>query len=332
MQLTTGESTAPLLQIEPDLGEFLLPDDRAALERLRVPVRSVFSTELEIDRLLFQSEAFALVVVEGVLAHEMAVSGQPGMTLLGAGDIVARSGAAGSTLVRTSRYSTAGALRFALLGDRVLAAAQRFPRLITGLQVRIGDQHQRLAAQLLICQLPRVEDRLLTMMWLLAERWGRVTPSGTSLPLRLTHETLGALVGARRPTVSLALKQLTAEGAMIHQPHGWLLVRAPDLAAPPGPMLAQPNIALEAAVSPWAVAEIANVDDRPHHLHETLQELRARHMIDVERVQDRLQRSRESRRRSRVLLARAARNRLRAARLHHDDDAGDLAVGPDGEG
>ena len=34
------------------------------------------------------------------------------------------------------------------------------------------------------------------MMWLLAESWGQVTSAGTTLPLTLTHDTLGGLVGA----------------------------------------------------------------------------------------------------------------------------------------
>ena len=28
------------------------------------------------------------------------------------------------------------------------------------------------------------------LLWYLAERWGRVTPDGVIVPLRLTHETL----------------------------------------------------------------------------------------------------------------------------------------------
>jgi CRP/FNR family transcriptional regulator, cyclic AMP receptor protein len=51
-----------------------------------------------------------------------------------------------------------------------------------------------------------------------------VTADGVVLRLRLTHELLGQLVGAKRPTVSLALKELEARGS-IHRPAegGWLL-------------------------------------------------------------------------------------------------------------
>ena len=59
----------------------------------------------------------------------------------------------------------------------------------------------------------------------IAERTGRVTAEGTIIPVRLTHEALGKLVGARRPTVSLAMKELAADGRLRRQPDGtWLLL------------------------------------------------------------------------------------------------------------
>ena len=59
-----------------------------------------------------------------------------------------------------------------------------------------------------------------------------MTPSGVVVPLSLTHELLGRLVGARRPTVSLALKALIDRGALVRrQDRSWLLLEpAPDLA------------------------------------------------------------------------------------------------------
>jgi CRP/FNR family cyclic AMP-dependent transcriptional regulator len=62
------------------------------------------------------------------------------------------------------------------------------------------------------------------MMWYLADRWGKVTPDGVHLPLRLTHQTLGRLVGAQRPSVTTALKQLAAEGRLTREGDGtWML-------------------------------------------------------------------------------------------------------------
>jgi CRP-like cAMP-binding protein len=62
------------------------------------------------------------------------------------------------------------------------------------------------------------------MLQHIAERAGRVTSDGTLIPIRLTHEALGKLVGARRPTVSLAMKELDAAGRVRRLADGtWLL-------------------------------------------------------------------------------------------------------------
>ena len=109
----------------------------------------------------------------------------------------------------------------------------------------------RLTGQLVICQLPRVDQRVLAIMWLLAESWGQVTPGGVRLPLALTHETLGAMVGARRPTVTLALRKLSQQGAIIHQESGWLLLEPPPEPVPGAPQGAPAGDA-GVSMSRWA--------------------------------------------------------------------------------
>ena len=71
---------------------------------------------------------------------------------------------------------------------------------------------RRQALHRAVSQLPRVDERLLAMLWLLAERWGRVGPDGVVVELALTHELLGRLIGARRPTVTMAVGQLIEAG------------------------------------------------------------------------------------------------------------------------
>jgi hypothetical protein len=67
----------------------------------------------------------------------------------------------------------------------------------------------------------------MAIMWLLAEKWGYVTRAGTVLPLALTHATLGYLIGARRPTVTLALGELAERGRLVKQDDGWLIIEPP---------------------------------------------------------------------------------------------------------
>jgi hypothetical protein len=83
-----------------------------------------------------------------------------------------------------------------------------------------------------ISQLTRVDRRLLTLFWHLAERWGRVGTDGVVVPLALTHRTLRQLVGARRPTVSSALRELREHDELVRGRDGsWLLRGAPPALA-----------------------------------------------------------------------------------------------------
>jgi DNA-binding IclR family transcriptional regulator len=70
---------------------------------------------------------------------------------------------------------------------------------------------------------------LLVLLWHLADRFGKVTPEGTHVPLPLSHSDLAELVGAARPSVSVALKQLAEDGLVWrHSSDGsWMLSREP---------------------------------------------------------------------------------------------------------
>lgn len=59
---------------------------------------------------------------------------------------------------------------------------------------------------------PSVERRVLRKLRQLALRWGRVTPDGIRLDLRLTHQELANMVGAVRETVTLAMGRLQEQG------------------------------------------------------------------------------------------------------------------------
>jgi DNA-binding transcriptional ArsR family regulator len=51
-----------------------------------------------------------------------------------------------------------------------------------------------------------------------------VSGDSVAIPLRLTHQELGRYVGARRPTISLALKELQDTGKVARRDDGnWLL-------------------------------------------------------------------------------------------------------------
>ena len=95
---------------------------------------------------------------------------------------------------------------------------------------------------------------MLALLWHLAERFGRVAPDGVVLGLRLTHRMIGELVGAQRPTVSLALTSLLEDGLVARRDDGTLVLDAASRgtfapAGVPAP-LAPPAPAPAPAVAP----------------------------------------------------------------------------------
>lgn len=91
------------------------------------------------------------------------------------------------------------------------------------LSAQIADRELAVA----IALEPRVERRLLLKLRQLAERWGRVTPDGIRLDLRLTHQELANMVGAVRESVTIALGRLASAGE-IEVRNRTLLIRMPD--------------------------------------------------------------------------------------------------------
>lgn len=266
-----------LLTAAPDLADFLSAEERLQAQQIALPnVR--LSGPVNLSQLLDKTNAFAALVVDGMLLRQLLVGEQPSLRIFGPGELVATGATPSSMLLAPSECRAVEPTHLALLGNEFLAGARRWPNLVAGLQARMADGAERLAVQMAICQQPRVQDRIMAMLWLLAESWGRVTSAGTALPLSLTHETLGALVGARRPTVTLALRELGDRGALVHQDRSWLLLEPPPMPPASGSRLDAPEILAEAA-SPWSdrsPAQRPEVKARAT-LRETLAQLREDH-------------------------------------------------------
>jgi CRP/FNR family transcriptional regulator, cyclic AMP receptor protein len=111
-----------------------------------------------------------------------------------------------------------------VLDGRFVQLARRWPALMTGLAHRLFEAQQEQHTRAAICAMPRVEERILALLCHLAGRWGHVTTDGVTLALPVTHELLGALIGSRRPTVSLALQVLDSQHLLTRRDDGtWLL-------------------------------------------------------------------------------------------------------------
>lgn len=193
---------------------------------------------------------FGAVVISGLIAREVFVGGQPALRLLGPGDLLADMPLEAGLVEASESWSASLPTRLGLLDDHFLHAVRHWPRLMTAIYERAAERHDATLLQLAISQHPRVEDRLAGLFAILAERWGRVTPHGVVLALALTHEALARLVGARRPTVTLALGVLAEDGRVLKRiDGGWLLGAEllPAAVAPPEPLSgkARPRLVVE---------------------------------------------------------------------------------------
>lgn len=215
-------SSISLLEMEPELRRLLSPEQRVVAERFLLPV-SIVHREWDLQAVLEDSHAFGALVLDGLLVHAVRIGKPETLELLGPGALVPMERGIETVPTARSRLRPTDQTRLAVLGNAYLIAAQRWPLVVVCLHERMLEQSARLTKQLAICQLPRVQDRVVEMLRLLAESWGRVTPAGIRLQLSLTHETLGGLIGARRPTVSLALKELAEQGAVIRRDDDWLI-------------------------------------------------------------------------------------------------------------
>jgi len=340
--MTTKRRTLPLLDVDPDLGT-LVPEDRreAARRELDVEVHRLSQGPWTAGGDGANPQHVGLLLLEGVVSREVVVSDTVSTELLGPGDVIRpwSMQEAPSLLQLTIRWNALTESRVAVLDRRFGAQLGRWPEVNAALIDRLNDRAQRLATTQAISQLNRVDRRLLSLFWHLAERWGRMTPDGVAIPLTLSHRMLGQLVGARRPTVSTAISDLAAREELVRRGDGTWLLKGEPVGVPTADvervvpirrkLLGQIGTADDAAVAsvpvgglPGAVGEEDDSPERPTvperavhtarvELRETVERLRAEAQTTLDRLQEV---SEESRRLQAESAAnREARRRLRAA-------------------
>jgi hypothetical protein len=217
-----------LLDLDSDLAE-ALGSEEAAAARDRVGAATVqLGSGAWTPHALARevAHAFALIVCDGLIVRELELAGTVTAELVGPGDLVTVDDGGDPLLMTSERWHVGSHAKLAILDDRVLPALHAWPVLSARIIARAARQAARAAEQRAISQLPRVELRIRALLWHLAERWGRMTSDGVVVSLELTHGALGHLVGARRPTVTLALSGLARDGAVVRRDDGAWLLRA----------------------------------------------------------------------------------------------------------
>lgn len=244
---------ATLLDLDPDLGSSL-SDDRLAAARIELvaPLVAFGRGEWAGGRLASASpHHVGLLLVEGAMTCEVVLEDTISTELLGPGDLIRpwSTERAPELLVPQRRWQVLAAARLAVLDRSFAAALVRFPEVNAMLLDRVCARAERVATMKAISQLNSVERRLVALLWHLAGRWGRVTTDGVHVPLTLSHRLLGEMIGARRPTVSTALRTLVCDGRLLRRPDGtWLITGEPaQMTAGSGPVKSHRRRLLPAA-------------------------------------------------------------------------------------
>jgi CRP/FNR family cyclic AMP-dependent transcriptional regulator len=157
---------------------------------------------------------FGLLMLEGFLARHVALGERSCAELLGEGNVLHPWVNDGEFAVApfSSTFSVLEPVRVAVLERAVADALCRWPEVVANLMRRVMERSRYLAGHLTLTHFPRVETRLLVLMWHLGERFGKMTPEGVVVRLPLSHELIGRMIAARRPSVTTALGQLHDEG------------------------------------------------------------------------------------------------------------------------
>ena len=206
-----------VLVLDPDLASGL---GGRRLERAR---QECIAIEVIVDEGVWNPEeaegeaargGIGLLILDGLLVRRVGAEGRYGAELLGPGDLLRpwEHDGEDATLPFATSFHVNERLKLAVLDLKAAARMAPYPEVIGALVGRAMQRARHFAVTMAIAHYPRIDRRLLLLLWHLADRWGRVTSEGIRIPLRLTHTLLADLVASRRPSVTTGLAQLEHEG------------------------------------------------------------------------------------------------------------------------
>jgi CRP/FNR family transcriptional regulator, cyclic AMP receptor protein len=223
------ELSVQVLELEPELG-------------LRVPAEQIAQARAELvakverlERGLWEPPnpgggRLGFLMLEGLVARNLILAGTTCTELVGEGDVLQPelTPRDDNLVPYHVQWQVLEPCSVAILDDAFARLLGRWPSVMTSLLDRAVRRTLRMSIHQALLQLSPLETRLLILFWHLAERWGKVTPAGINVRLRLSHEVLGHLVGAQRASVTTALRHLGEAGRLARRTDGtWLLWGSP---------------------------------------------------------------------------------------------------------
>jgi CRP/FNR family transcriptional regulator, cyclic AMP receptor protein len=225
-------SIVALLDEDPDLGAGLTPEEfEAARPRAVAAVIDIDPPTWDVSSLRERSDPswLGLMMLDGLVLRRVQVGRRAACELFGPGDLLRPWDTDGEydPLPITVSWLVLKPTRMAVLDNNFVLRTARWPVINSRLVGRVAQRARYLALTQAVTHLPQAHARLLLLFWLLAERWGNVGPEGVHVRLPVTHEVLAMLVGAQRPTVTLALQRLSRARLVIRErPDRWLLTNS----------------------------------------------------------------------------------------------------------
>lgn len=220
-----------LLDADPDLA-IGIEQDQLEIARRRTVAAVIELEPPSWDPSEIRAEAhegwLGLFVIEGLMLRRVRIGKRAACELFGPSDLIRPWDTDGEydPLPISVDWLVLRPTKLALLDTKFVLRAAPWPTINSQIVSRVAQRARYLALTQAVTHLPRASARLLIMFWLLAERWGKMTPEGVQITLPVTHEVLAMLVGAHRPTVTIALQRLTRAGFLIRErTDRWLLTK-----------------------------------------------------------------------------------------------------------
>jgi DNA-binding transcriptional ArsR family regulator len=221
-----------LLDSDPDLAIGIPPEQAdAARSRAMAAVIELEPPSWDTEPVVARAEPgwLGLFVLDGLLLRRVEVGKRSACELFGPTDLIRPWDTDGEydPLPISVRWLVLKRTRLAVLDTSFVLRIAPWPTMSSRIVSRVAQRARYLTLTQAVTHLPRAYVRLLILFWLLAERWGTVGTEGVYVTLPLTHEVLAMLIGAHRPTVTIALQRLTRAGFLIRERSDrWLLTNS----------------------------------------------------------------------------------------------------------
>jgi CRP/FNR family cyclic AMP-dependent transcriptional regulator len=215
---------ARLLEADPDLGRSLPSGTATALSpQLVAEVTELPAGEWRPPGKEPEPGHLGYLLLDGLILRRTGINNARSGELICRGDLI-RPWLEDPISFSDVEWRVMEPVRAAVLDRRVAEGLCASPELSAALLDRLTLRTRSLAIYAATENIRGLEDRLVALFWHLAERWGHREEGGVVVPIHLTHETLGLLVGARRPSVTTALGRLAQRGIVERRTAGgWVL-------------------------------------------------------------------------------------------------------------